>query len=371
MKEQFPGYYLPTESDFKQMWQEGLFIFDANFLLDFFRYSDDTVNSLLSIMDKIKGRIWIPHQAAYEYHKNLYSVIESEAKLYSETINKLDDLVKKYTPKKGKDVISVFDNLKQVLVNKKEGVISLLSANPIKEKLSELLKGKIGEAFNEDQLIKIYEEGQKRYEKNIPPGYCDAKDKKGNEKYGDFVFWKQILEKVKQIDTAIILVTGDIKEDWFIGKLGRIISPRPELISEVKTTKNVQFYIYPTRRFLEYGNVYFSAGVKEEVLNEVMDLEDMIRKTQRRYLEEPWNVFENIMRLAVSVGAEILDFQDSSSGGIIFVKKGTIEKPKIEMLMRLAERKGCALTIQEIEMKKVDIDDVATCQFLSPYLQND
>ncbi|MDI7259816.1 MAG: PIN domain-containing protein [Thermodesulfobacteriota bacterium] len=319
-------------------------------MASFFRYSDDTANSLLSIMYKIKDRIWLPYQAVYEYHKNLYSVIEKEAKSYSETIKKVDELKEKYTPKKDKEVISSFENLKQVLEGKRGKITSLLSINPIKEKLAELLNGKIGEPFNQDKLSEIYEEGKNRYEQNIPPGYFDVKDKKGDEKYGDLVLWKQVLEKAKQVDTAIILVTGDVKEDWFIGKLGKTICPRPELVAEFRKVKDIHFYIYPTRSFIKFANDYFVADVKEEVLTEVKDFEDMTRKAHEvQFLEDPWDVFDHIVNIAASVGAEIIDYQDDPVGGALSVKRGTIGKSKIEMLMNLAKRKGCFLKIIEID----------------------
>jgi len=58
MKDKFPGYYQMPKGDFDRMWKEGIFVFDANFLLDLFRYSDETAKSLLNTLNKIKDRIF-------------------------------------------------------------------------------------------------------------------------------------------------------------------------------------------------------------------------------------------------------------------------------------------------------------------------
>ncbi len=36
MRDLFPGYYRPTEEEFAKMWQEGIFVFDANVLLNIY-----------------------------------------------------------------------------------------------------------------------------------------------------------------------------------------------------------------------------------------------------------------------------------------------------------------------------------------------
>lgn len=63
MRELFPGYYRPTQEEFKQMWQECIFVFDANVLLNIYRYTAKTRGELLAIFEMLKERTWLPHQA--------------------------------------------------------------------------------------------------------------------------------------------------------------------------------------------------------------------------------------------------------------------------------------------------------------------
>ena len=42
MKDIFKGYYRPSDDEFKKMWEEGIFVFDTNVLLNFYRYKKET-----------------------------------------------------------------------------------------------------------------------------------------------------------------------------------------------------------------------------------------------------------------------------------------------------------------------------------------
>jgi hypothetical protein len=69
MRRAFPGYYRPTEDEFSELWNGCLFAFDANVLLNLYRYSLETSNEFLTILSEISDRLWIPHQAALEYQR--------------------------------------------------------------------------------------------------------------------------------------------------------------------------------------------------------------------------------------------------------------------------------------------------------------
>lgn len=74
MKSIYIGYFKPSEADIKDMWQESIFVFDTNVLLHLYRYSDETRDELLKIIDAFKDRIWIPRKVADESHYVFRSV---------------------------------------------------------------------------------------------------------------------------------------------------------------------------------------------------------------------------------------------------------------------------------------------------------
>ena len=55
MKDLFPGFFKESEANLKKAWDESIFVFDANILLNFYRYSDSTRKELLSLLDKLNN----------------------------------------------------------------------------------------------------------------------------------------------------------------------------------------------------------------------------------------------------------------------------------------------------------------------------
>lgn len=277
MRKLFPGYYNPSEAEFKEMWSKGLFVFDTNVLLDLYRYSDETVASLINVIETLQNRIWIPYQVSKEYHKNLNTIISGQVKRYEESIKTLIEFKKQLEEKRSHpflaDALHVeisefclkFD---KELDEKKRKVKSLILQNPIKEKLADLLDDKIGRPLSEKEKEEIYLEGEKRFAQNIPPGYSDKK-KPIPDRYGDLLVWKEILKLNSEISNPIIFVTGDTKEDWFMSELGITIGPRPELIEEFRRVRENLIYCYSTDKFLQYAKNYLQANIDEKTLIEV------------------------------------------------------------------------------------------------------
>jgi len=50
VKKTFPGYYRPTEEEFSEHWKNCFFVFDANVLLNLYRYTPATSEPLLTIL---------------------------------------------------------------------------------------------------------------------------------------------------------------------------------------------------------------------------------------------------------------------------------------------------------------------------------
>lgn len=293
MRQQFPGYYRPTKEDFPKLWSEGLFVFDTNVLLDLYRFSESTVNSLLQIMESLKDRIWIPYQVSSEYHKSLNKIISSQVKKYGDSIKTLLEFKQQIDEKRNhpfleqelhQEIKAFCEKFDSVLEEKQKKVKELILNNPTKERLADILANSIGESFTDEELKNLYIEGNNRYSRKQPPGYLDSK--KGEpDKYGDLIIWKEILKKNKTIDYPIVFVTGDTKEDWFLLEMGMTIGPKPELISELKKEKDNLFYCYSTDSFLKYANEYLDAKVGDEILEEVGEFIEKSRTVEQTEAE--------------------------------------------------------------------------------------
>ena len=82
---------LLSEKELKEHWEKDIFCFDANVLLNLYRYSPSTREAFFSLLEKVKDRIWITYQAAFEYQKNRLVVINAQREAYKdirETLSK-------------------------------------------------------------------------------------------------------------------------------------------------------------------------------------------------------------------------------------------------------------------------------------------
>src|SRR4051794_14371049 len=95
MKSKFPGYYRPTDAELAKMFKDCVFSFDANVLLNLYRFKPESRDSLVEVLRKLKERIWLTHQAAFEYHDNRVGVIMGQRNMYEKLKSSLDDAIKK------------------------------------------------------------------------------------------------------------------------------------------------------------------------------------------------------------------------------------------------------------------------------------
>jgi hypothetical protein len=289
MKDKFSEYYPVDNADQKKHWENDIFCFDANVLLNLYRYTPKTRDAFFNLLDKIQDRIWITYQAAYEYQKNRLVVINAQKEAYKEIRellskkkgeieSKLNGFKKHpylQTKELKTQIDSAFQSITKDLDKLEKNHPDYLESDPIWERLTSLLTGKIGNDSSKDDLEKIYREGKKRYDEKIPPGYMDAKEKQheGNQSlYGDIIVWKQVIAKAKEIENSVILVTDDLKEDWWYKFKGKTISPRPELIKEFRDETQKRINIYQADWFLELANKNLSQHTADEAIQEVRNV---------------------------------------------------------------------------------------------------
>ena len=142
----------------------------------------------------------------------------------------------------------------------------------MRDRLSSLLEGRVGARYSEERLEQIHGEGQRRYERKIPPGFEDAQ--KGRpRKYADFVLWRQVIDHADAAGKPVILITDDRKADWWWkSRDAKTIGPHPELIQEMRAEAKVAFYMYHTDQFMEYAQKYLGRGDSEQAIQEVRGL---------------------------------------------------------------------------------------------------
>jgi len=288
MKNLFPGYFKEDEADIKEIWGKSLFVFDANILLNLYRYSDATKNEFLRIMERVKGSAWLPHRAAEEYLTNRLTVIDQQEKSYDDAIKAIESLKGDLKNSRQHPFVSestigeankAFELLTDELIKNKEVHAKRIFDDEIKSAILKIFDGKVGSGYDKENLDRIVKEGEDRYKQKTPPGFRDAgKASDGDtlsdicRKYGDLLVWYQVIDKSIECGKGVILVTDDKKEDWWERFKGKTIGPRPELVKEFKDRTNNTFHMYQSDRFLNFAVANLGENVSEEIVKEVREV---------------------------------------------------------------------------------------------------
>ena len=106
MREKFHGHFKPTKEEFKKLWTESIFAFDANILLNLYRYSETTRNELLKVIGSLNDQVFLPHQASDEYFRNRISTTGGQAKEYEKVLISINELLSNLGNKKRHPFVS-------------------------------------------------------------------------------------------------------------------------------------------------------------------------------------------------------------------------------------------------------------------------
>lgn len=288
LEKMFSGYLKKEPSEISAIWDKAFVSFDANVLLNLYRYSDATTNEFVKLINSMKGKVFITNQAFLEYLRNKHKVISTQINVYDtkniEAIKKiLED--KNSHPFITEHTNNLFDefyvSLKQEYSAAKDKLSVRFNGDDIFKALRELFDEAVQEGFDGQYLKEnVFFAGKTRYAEKIPPGYEDFKEKGSDTSfeglrrlYGDLIVWLEVIDFAKKNNKDVIFVTGDRKEDWWKSVDGETVSARPELINEFVAETGRQIVMYTPDKFFEYAAKQQNNSLNEESLAEVRQLE--------------------------------------------------------------------------------------------------
>ncbi len=312
MKNLFSEYYKLSEEKIKEIWEDSIIVFDANILLNLYRYTDETRKDFIEVIEKYKDRLWIPYQVAWEYLRNRVSIIIDNGNAYDKLIQQIEEKFNKavnelsldaYSHHPYIDVADVkkkIDNCKKTIVSnlqkKRDEYPDYLHDDEILDFVTKNFEGRVGSDCTQKELDEIYKEGDSRYKNKIPPGYCDEKEKKDEGKrrlYGDLIVWKQVIKESSSKKKDVIFVTDDRKDDWWLRKSGKTICPRNELFKEFQDQTERNILIYNGLSFLKCTKQDKTVKISKKTINEVSAVSENVE----RQIRDASIAFENIHRL--------------------------------------------------------------------------
>lgn len=289
MRNAIKEYIEPSDKEKQELWEKAIFVFDTNVLLNLYRYSAKTRNSLLEAFQSFKDRVWIPYQVAYEYMRKRCEVIYETVHRYDQFQKEIDIFTDKASgilrlTSDDDEISSLQDYLIKWLDSNKAKNLLVLDTkkDEILDKVLEIFEGKVGAKLSDEEIEAIKKEGKERYAKSIPPGYMDEKKRKNqiddNNAYGDLIIWKQIIKYAKERSVGIIYVTHDQKEDWWNIVKGETIGPRIELRREFTAETEQEFHMYSMNSFINTYNKMNKVKIDHRVIAEVVGLENAGKK---------------------------------------------------------------------------------------------
>lgn len=287
--EGFESHQTPTADDYADVLRHGCVVMDANVLLNLYRYNPQARIDLLNVLRALGGRLFLPHQAVAEFWRNREAAMgdpEATATRAREQLSKSKDqamtALRTWAAR-----VALSDERLSELLDEVEGAFETVSdavaqqttenahdrvhdtnRDALLRELADAVKGSVGEPLPPGEMDQIVAQGRERVAKSVPPGYMDAA--KGDDlALGDFLLWEQVLREASDRRNDVLLVTADVKEDWWRKEHGQTRGPRHELVTEFQERTGGRLFMTQPKRLLELAEDVLQVSVTEETLEDV------------------------------------------------------------------------------------------------------
>lgn len=331
MRTMFHQFFRPTKAKMDEMLEKALICYDANVLLNIYRYSEETQGGLIEVFKAFVDRTCLPHQVAFEYARNRANTIVEQVNLCQSTEAAFKKVIVDFIAPKDKqpflsaDSTKALDGIINELATKRKALESMISEDKYVDLFLSLFDQKIGAAPDEETLKQLHKQADDRYKKKTPPGYIDAKDKKNPRAYGDYIVWRQLMDIAKKNNRDFIFVTDDSKDDWWLRLSGKTIGPRPELLEEFRRETGQCIWIFTSKGFLIATKKAGSTQVSDRVIEEVG--EHLIAQTSELASED-------------KLSSPNIDFEESNGSASDFkLSSKRVEQTKMDEFAKEASLK--------------------------------
>ncbi|MBF4618683.1 DUF4935 domain-containing protein [Clavibacter sp. VKM Ac-2873] len=310
MRDTFRAYYSLDEQELESLWANAIIVLDTNTLLNFFRYTPGTRDEFLRVLESLQETLWLPYQVGLEFQERRLDVIRGTSEAFTKVKGSVDSAKNtvfktlneyKHHPSLNRSEVTTDLNelfaaftkkIDEQRVTHEEWLATEGDPEKTFLRISALYKERVGSAFSAEQLVELKSEGEKRYEEKVPPGYKDAGKTNGNQ-YGDWILWKEILNRGKLVNQPIIFVTDDAKEDWWRIEHGETQGPRIELTDEYWKASGHRLHMYEPLQFLRHAKVRTKIPVSEGSLEEVKEVSNasdralrVLRERRERLIQQ-------------------------------------------------------------------------------------
>ncbi|WP_327073829.1 PIN domain-containing protein [Kitasatospora purpeofusca] len=289
----FDAYRTPVNADYASVLTKGLVAFDANVLLNLYRYTQNARSDLLRALEALDSSLFVPHQVLVEFWRNRETTLRESGSTGAKAVEEMNGhltaatqtlrtwanrVALEETKFEGlKDQLAgTFEQVRQKIDGIGEGewkdITHDTSTDPVVVKLEAIFSGRVGPALDAEDYEAALKEGMRRVENKVPPGYMDRK-KEGSGPAGDYLVWEQILKEAGPRACDVLFVTADAKEDWWRKEHGYNRGPRPELTDELSGRGGGRLLLLTPKRFLEIAAPIFEFSVSEGSVQDIERVE--------------------------------------------------------------------------------------------------
>jgi predicted nucleic acid-binding protein len=223
---------------------------DANVLLGLYRLSTGAREEALQALESIGDRLWLPHQVGHEFYENLAATRGALAAAYADALKAVEGLSKVPAAafQSGKRFEESREAVGKVLTDgaakMRKEIEALLAEDAsivaadddaVLERIEAMFDGRVGDSPSAATLLaRVAEFVEHRVPAQMPPGYEDGtrKSTAPMRGAGDYLWWCEVLSMAASDDRPVLVVTDDVKGDWWVRNNGKTVGPRPELVRE-------------------------------------------------------------------------------------------------------------------------------------------
>lgn len=291
----FEGYITPSRDALLQCLRSGLVALDANVLLNLYRYTADARDDFLAVLDRLATQLFVPHQALEEFWRNRETVLrdardtKKASKELEDHREKAQQAVRAWAnrvslPADEADLLqaqigdgfsTVLGTIRRYDDRSADAAARDTTKDEVLGRLATILADRIGVPFSVEGHAAAVKEGLRRVEQGVPPGFKD-KGKDAEAAAGDYLVWKQILDEAQRLSSPAMLVTGDLKEDWWRTVQGERRGPRLELVRELHEAAGVTLYMVRPAQLLELARAGLSVSVRDTTLDVATRVEEQL-----------------------------------------------------------------------------------------------
>lgn len=321
----FEVYRTATEADYRSLLTDGLVVPDTNVFLNLYRYNEQTRNDLFTVLGGLGEHLWVPRHVMVEFWRKRETVlldprdtdktVKEMAVQRDEAISTLRSWANRVGLPPGRtdelgSVLSeafgeVIDGVGQLADDDASQFASDTGKDPVLAGLEPILLGRVGRGLDETDYKKALEEAKQRAEAKRPPGYKDA------GRPGDYLIWVETLREAERRQRDVLIVTGDVKEDWWRQEHGKQRGPRPELAEEMRTIAGTRLFMLRPESLLRHAREILQVEVREESVQDIERVSEAenggwsieaVGQFLARLSREGWSAQEQAIRMAALRG---------------------------------------------------------------------